>query len=137
MQLTRFDRWLKTKFVYETQILTLRPVENTPKGMKRIDLPDSPGRRFKHLYKTNKAKVAATFINELKEENQMFSTSVVDRDTWLAQFVAPENRSPTWYLVSVFCLMSLLAPIVSWVRDLIRSPEFMENMRGVMDIIKG
>ncbi len=136
MQLTRFDRWLKTKFVYETQILTLRPSEVTPKGMKRIDLPDSPGRRFKHLYKTTKVKVAEKFINGLREENQMFSTTVVDRDSWIAQFVAPENRSPTWYVVSVFSLMGLLAPIVSWVRDLVLSPEFRENMRGVMELIK-
>ena len=30
MQLTRFDRWLKVKFVQETHILTLRPLEHTP-----------------------------------------------------------------------------------------------------------
>jgi hypothetical protein len=137
MQLTRFDRWLKVKFVYETQILTLRPADYTPRGMRRIDLPDTPGRRFKHLYKTSKPKVAEKFLTELKEGNQMFSTSVVDKDTWLAQFVAPEGRSPTWYLVSVFCLMGLLAPFVSWGLDLIKSPEFIENMKGVLEIIKG
>jgi hypothetical protein len=137
MQLTRIDRWLKVKFVYETQILTLRPVEHTPKGMRRVDLSDTPGRRFKHLYKTSKPKVADKFLTALKEDNQMFSTSVVDKDTWLAQFVAPEGKSPTWYVVSVFFLMSALAPIVSWLRDLIKDPEFLENMKGVMDILKG
>jgi hypothetical protein len=42
MQLTRIDRWLKVKFVYETQILNLRPVDETPKGITRVDLPDKP-----------------------------------------------------------------------------------------------
>lgn len=136
MQLTRIDRWLKVKFVYEMHILTLRPVEHTPKGIKRIDLPDVPGRRFKHLYKTTKPKIADKFLTALKEDNQMFSTTVVDRDTWLAQFVAPDGKSPTWYVVSVFCLMGLLAPIVSWGRDLIKDPEFIENMKGVMELLK-
>jgi hypothetical protein len=137
MQLTRIDRWLKVKFVYETQILTLRPVDETPKGIKRVDLPDKPGRRFKYLYKTSKQKVVNQFLTKLKEDNQMFNTSIVDKDTWLAQFVAPEGKSPTWYVVSVFCFMGILAPVVSWVMGLIKDPKFIENMKGAMEIIKG
>ncbi len=29
MQLTRFDRWLREKFVYETHIQTLRPADDS------------------------------------------------------------------------------------------------------------
>lgn len=137
MQLTPFDRWLKVKFAQEMHILTLRPVEKTPRGMKRIDLPQKPGRRFNYLYKSRKPKVVDKFLTALKNENQMFSTSVVDRDTWLAQFVAPEGKSPTWYLVSVIFLMAALAPVVSWLRDLIRDPKFMENFREAVEIMKG
>jgi|LakMenE01Jun11ns_1017448.scaffolds.fasta_scaffold9953548_6 hypothetical protein len=137
MQLTSFDRWLRVKFVQETHILTLRPLEHTPKGIKRIDLPKSPARRFNHLYKSSKPKAIDKFLTMLKDDNQMFSTTVVDKDTWLAQFVAPEGKSPTWYLVSVFCSMAALALVVSWVRDKIKDPEFMENLRGALDIIKG
>ncbi len=137
MQLTPIDRWLKVKFVQEVHILTLRPTEHTPKGIRRIDLPKSPGRRFNHLYKSSKPKAVNKFLTMLKDDNQMFSTSVVDKDTWLAQFVAPEGKSPTWYVVSVFCLMGVLAPVASWLRDLIKDPEFIENFKGAMEIMKG
>lgn len=136
MQLTRIDRWLKETFVYQTQILTMRPVEKTPKGMRRIDLPNKPGRRFKHLYTTSKSKVAHAFIKDLKENNQMFNTSIVDKDAWWVEFIAPEARSPTWYVVSVFLLMGILAPVVIWVRGLIQDPEFMKNLEGVKEIIR-
>jgi hypothetical protein len=67
----------------------------------------------------------------------MFSTSVVDKDTWLKQFIAPEGKSPTWYVVSVFCLMGALAPVASWLRDLIKDPVFIENFKEAMEIMKG
>ena len=50
MQLTRFDRWLREKFVYETHIQTLRPPESVPAGIRIVELPDAPGKRFKHLF---------------------------------------------------------------------------------------
>lgn len=137
MQLTPIDHWLKVKFVQETHILTLRPLEKTPKGIRRIDLPQKPGRRFNYLYKSNKPKAIDQFLTTLKNDNQMFSTSVVDKDTWLAQFLAPEGKSPTWYVVSVFCLMGLLAPVVSWLRGLINDPKFIENFKEALEIMKG
>lgn len=137
MQLTPIDRWLKKTFVQEIHILTLRPTEHTPKGIRRIDLPLKPGRRFNHLYKSSKPKVIDKFLTTLKNDNQMFSTSIVDKDTWLAEFIAPEGKSPTWYVVSVFCLMALFAPLASWLLDLIRNPEAMKNLREAMEIMKG
>ena len=50
MQLTRFDRWLREKFVYETHIQTLRSPDSIPAGMRAEELPDAPGRRYKHLF---------------------------------------------------------------------------------------
>lgn len=137
MQLTRIDHWLKTTFVYETHILTLRPAEKTPRRMRRIDLEEKPGRRFKHLYITGSAKVAASFLENLKQNNQMFSTKVVDKEGWWVEIIAPEGKSPTWYVVSVFILMAALAPVLIWIRSLTRDPEFMENLRGALEVIKG
>ena len=95
MQLTRFDRWLKEKFVYEIQILTLRPTENLPPGVRQVELPEKVGRRFKFLYTTGKSKAAEALLTDLKQNNQMFTTKVVDRDSWWIQFVAPEHKSVT------------------------------------------
>ncbi len=137
MQLTRIDRWLKEKFVYEIQILTLRQAEETPRGVREMELPEKVGRRFKFLYTTNKADSAETLLKHLRENNQMFTTKVVDKDAWWVQFVAPEGKSPTWYLVSVFLLMASLTPVVVWVRGLIQSPAFMDNMKEALELLKG
>lgn len=137
MQLTRFDRWLKETFVYQIQILTLRPCESVPKGVKEIDLPEKPGRRFKHLYTTGSNEAADKLLAELKEGNQMFTTKVVEKEAWWVEFIAPDAKSVTWYLTSVFVTMAVLAPVVIWVRGLLQSPEFMKNIKETMEIMKG
>lgn len=137
MQLTRFDRWLKEKFVYEIQILTLRQAEDVPGGIHEVELPEKPGRRFKHLYTTSNAKAAELLLGRLKEQNQMFTTKVVDKEAWWIQFIAPEGKSPTWYLTSVFILMGILTPVVIWLRGLIQSPEFIKNVKESLEILKG
>lgn len=137
MQLTRIDRWLKEKFVYEIHILTLRNSENVPRGVLEIELPEKPGRRFKYLYKTSDADAAERLLSDLKENNQMFSTKVVDKDAWWVQFIAPEGKSPTWYVTSVFILMGLLTPVVIWLRGLLQSPEFLKNLEEAKEILKG
>lgn len=137
MQLTRLDRWLKEKFIYEIQILTLRQAEDLPKSIRETELPEKPGRRFRYLYTTRRAKAAEKLLTDLKANNQMFTTKVVDTDAWWVQFVAPEGRSVTWYLASVFILMGALTPVVVWVRSLIQSPEFMKNFEEAKEIFKG
>ncbi|QTN33787.1 hypothetical protein HZ994_16190 [Akkermansiaceae bacterium] len=137
MQLTRIDRWLKEKFVYEIQILTLRQCEDVPPGVKETELPEKPGRRFKYLYTTGSNSAAEKLLTGLKEGNQMFSTKVADKDAWWVQFIAPEGKSPTWYLVSVFATMGLLTPVVIWVRGLLQSPEFMKNLEEAKRIFQG
>ncbi len=137
MQLTRIDRWLKEKFVYEIQILTLREAGDVPGGIRHIDLPEKPGRRFRHLYTTSNASAAERLLESLKEQNQMFTTKVVDKEGWYVQFIAPEGKSPTWYVASVFILMAILTPVVIWLRGLIQSPEFIKNVKESLEILKG
>lgn len=137
MQLTKIDRWLKETFVYQIQILTLRKCENVPDGVNEVELPEKPGRRFKYLYTTGKNAAAEKLLAALKEGNQMFSTKVTDKDAWWVQFIAPEGKSPTWYVLSVFASMGLLTPIVVWVRGLLQSPEFMRNLEDARKIMGG
>ena len=137
MQLTRFDRWLKETFVYQIQILTLSPCENVPKGVKVIELSEKPGRRFKHLYTTGSNEAADKLLAELKEGNQMFTTKVVEKEAWWVEFIAPVDKSVTWYLTSVFVTMAALTPVVIWVRGLLQSPEFMKNIKEAIEIMKG
>lgn len=96
MQLTRFDRWLREKYVYETHIHTLRPAEVLPKGIRVVDLPEVPGKRFRHLYIAASSKLADALISELKANGQMYSAQVVDRKAWYVPFIAPKGKSLTW-----------------------------------------
>ncbi len=137
MQLTRIDRWLKEKFVYEIQIFTLRQGEQIPPGVRERALPEKSGRRFKFIYTTSNASAAERFLDRLKEQNQMFTTKVVDKEGWWVQFIAPEGKSPTWYVVSVFILMACATPVVVWLRGLVQDPDFMQNVRDSIEILKG
>lgn len=137
MQLTRIDRWLKETFVYEIQIYTLREAPAPPGKIRHIDLPEKSGRRFKHLYTTNDPVAAEKLLIKLKEENQMFTTKVVDKDGWWVQFIAPEGRSPTWYVVSAFLFMALATPLVIWIRSLLADPEFIQNVKDTFETLKG
>ena len=50
MQLTRLDRYLRERFVYETHVYTLRLPESIPAGTIAEELPDTPGRKFRHRF---------------------------------------------------------------------------------------
>jgi hypothetical protein len=80
---------------------------------------------------------AEKLLAELKEGNQMFSTKVVEKEAWWVEFISPEGKSVSWYLVSVFATMGLLTPVVIWVRGLLQSPEFMKNLEEAKKILQG
>ena len=137
MQLTRLDRWLKETFVYEIQVYTLRAAEIFPRKVRHLELPEKPGRRFKHLYTTSDPQAAEKLLISLKEENQMFTTKVIDKDAWYVQFIAPEGKSPTWYVVSAFLLMALATPVVIWVRSLLSQSGIYPEREGSIRDSKG
>jgi len=49
MQLTKLDRWLKERFIYETHIFVLRlPEERLPRGVKIQDVDSKKTGDYKH-----------------------------------------------------------------------------------------
>jgi hypothetical protein len=137
MQLTRFDRWLREMFVYETHIQTLRPVEEVPRGVRQIDLPETPGRRFKHLYIAPNSKDADRLIASLKENSQMYQTSIVDKDAWYVPLVAPKEKSVTWWLFSVLFFTVASFVVLLYLKTLVQDPEFRKNFAEAIEILKG
>ena len=137
MQLTRFDRWLRRRFVYETQVQTLRRPESIPGGIRVRELPEVPGKRFRFHFSIRNDKLAETFILQLKEENLMFSTTVTDRQGWHVKWVAPTNRSVFWTLV--WCIIGGLASavVVWYVYGLATNPEVIKMFRDAYDSVKG
>jgi hypothetical protein len=137
MQLTRIDRWLRERFVYETHVYTLREPEWVPAGVIVEEMPDAPGRRFKHRMIIRQDVQVQKVIEKLKEANQMFTTRVVDREEWYVPFLAPKDKSVTWWLfwfgvamVGVFFVAKL--GLSFW-----NDPVFRKNAADALKTIKG
>jgi hypothetical protein len=137
MQLTRFDRWLREKFVYELHIQTLRPPESIPAGIRAIDLPEAPGKRYKHLFIAASSKAADDLIRQLKENNQMYTAQVVDREAWYVPFIAPKEKSVTWWLFSTAVITISVFFALIYVKGLFEDPEFRKNFLEAVELMKG
>ncbi|MBN8460500.1 MAG: hypothetical protein J0M04_21940 [Verrucomicrobia bacterium] len=129
MQLTRFDRWLRRRFVYETHIQTLRMPSSVPEKIRTVELPEVPGKRYRFLFVIRDDRLAETFARQLKEENLMFSTAVVDRTGWHVKWVAPADRSVFWTIAWTFagCIAGFFA--VRYIYGLATNPEVVEMFR--------
>ncbi len=137
MQLTRFDRWLRERFVYETHIKTLRPAEAIPKGIRAEDLPDVPGVRYKHLYIARNNKTADAFITSLKDANLMFFTSVVDRKSWFVPWIAPSHKSLTWILAWIVIACISVGFVIMYLVDLLSQPQIRQMLSEALDTLRG
>ena len=137
MQLTRFDRWLREKFVHEIHVYSLRPPEVVPGGIRAEDLPEAPGRKYKHRYIARSSDSADALIAQFKEHNQMFTTRIVDRKGWHIHLIAPKDKSVTWWLVWVVVAGILFFIVTNMLRALWSSPEFQKNFWESIVILKG
>lgn len=137
MQLTRFDRWLRETFVYEMHIQTLRYPEEVPHGIQAFDLPDAAGKRYKHLFIAKSSKAADALILVLKENSQMYNTQIVDRDAWFVPFIAPKEKSVTWWIFSVIVISISVFFILLYLKGLIQDPEFRQEFMEAIEIMKG
>ncbi len=137
MQLTRFDRWLRKKFVYEIHVETLRPLESIPARIRVVDLPDTPGRRYKHLYVSTNNDAMDALIRQLKENNQMYTTQIVNRDAWFVPFIAPKGKSLTWWLFSMSVITICVFFALFYLKGLVEDPEFRKNFMDALEFLKG
>jgi hypothetical protein len=136
MQLTRFDRWLRETYVYETHIRTLRPPESLPKGIRSIDSPEISGNRYKHLYIARNNHAADELIAQLRENCQMHTTQIVDRKTWLAPFLAPKDKSVSWWLFSAVLISVSLCFTLIYLKGFVDDPEFRRNFADALKLFK-
>ncbi len=136
MQLTRFDRWLREKYVYETHIHTLRPPESLPAGIQTRDIPDVPGKRYKHLFVATRSSDADQLISELRENSQMYTTQIVDRKDWYVPFIAPKNKSVTWGLFSLAIISISLFVSLVYLKSLAEDPVFRKNFMEALKLFR-
>lgn len=136
MQLTRFDRWLREKFVYETHIQTLRPPEAIPRGIRVVELPDIPGKRYKHLFVTGSSQLADELIHQLKQDGQMYTTQVVDRKSWYVPFLAPKGKSLSWWLISAVIITISVFGVLVYLKGLTEDAEFRKNFMDALNLFR-
>lgn len=137
MQLTRFDRWLREKFVNEIHVYSLRPPVELPRGVRSEELPERAGQRFKFHYRTYSSKVADRLIEQFKTHNQMFTTRVKDRKGWWVRFVAPVGKSVTWWCLWMVISVIGVIGVSQTVRNLWNNPEVRQNILESVEIMKG
>ena len=87
-----------------------------------MEIPDVPGIRYKHLYVANSNKAADKLIAILRENSQMYSTQIVERDVWYRPFIAPKNKSVTWWLVSSVVITISLFFFLLYIKSLAQDP---------------
>ena len=137
MQLTRIDRWLREHFVYETHVFTLRVPPRLPGGVIAQDLPDTPGRTYRHRFIARDPKRARQLIRTLKQNNQMFATRIVDRNAWYVPLIAPKDKSLVYWLLWVFITAALAYTIVAAARAVWANPELREEILDALKILQG
>lgn len=137
MQLTRFDRWLREKYVYETHIHTLRPPESLPDGVRVVEIPDVPGKRYKHLFVASSSKIADALLLQLKQDSQMYTTRIVDRNVWYVPFLAPKDKSLSWWLFSVVVISVSVIYALLYLKGLVDDPVFRKNFMEAVKLFKG
>ena len=113
MQLTKFDRWLRERFIYRTHIYTMRePEAGIPSTVTVEELEDSPTRRFRFRMVANAEHDVTAVLTTLREGNQMFATRIVEANPWYRSIIAPEGKSfffrLLWILIALMGLMVVI-----------------------------
>ncbi len=94
MQLTKFDHWLRERYIYRTHIYAMRLPQGTlPHDVLIEELEDSPTRRYRFRFVANAADDVEAVLAALKEGNQMFATRIVEENSWYKPIIAPQGKS--------------------------------------------
>ena len=104
--------------------------------IRAIDPPDIPGKRYKHLFIANSSALADELISVLKENSQMYTTQVVDKDAWFVPFIAPKGKSVTWWLVSVVVISISVILTLLYIKELLSDPTLRKNLMDALKLFK-
>ena len=113
MQLTKFDRWLRERYIYRTHIYTMRvPEVGVPSTVVVEELEESPSRKFRFRLVANADHDVSAVLTALREGNQMFATRIVEENPWYRAIIAPEGKSFFFRIVwSVIALIGVAVVI--------------------------
>lgn len=137
MQLTKFDRWLKESFIYETHIFTLRlPDFKLPHGVRVNELDQNTGGDYRYRLCIQNNKVADQTLTMLKEHHMMCATHVVEGKHWYNRRIAPEGRSFSYQWIWRGITGVLILSVVVGVIILLQNPELIATIKDTVNELK-
>jgi hypothetical protein len=136
MQLTRFDRWLRERFVHETHVYTLRPPAELPAGVRHEVMPETAGAKYRHRYIAQRSHQADALIACLKQDNQMFTTRVVERKAWFVPYLAPKDKSVTWWIAWKVVIAIAVFYSLGWIKSQWDNPQIRAYLIDAVKVLK-
>jgi hypothetical protein len=102
-----------------------------------METSDISGKRYKHLFVADSGELADQLITELKDNNQMYTTQIVDRKGWYVPLIAPKNKSLTWSLVTIVVLTVSIFSALVYLKHFAENAELRQNIIDSIEIFKG
>ena len=137
MPLTKLDRWLKERFIYETHIFTLRlPECKLPKGVEIEDVEQSKSGDYRHRIMIKDNEIAQNVMKLLKEDHIMHATHVVEGKNWYNQRIAPEGKSFTYRWILRFISLIILSAGAYGVFKLSQNEELRNTIMDTIEELK-
>ncbi|MFK7910264.1 MAG: hypothetical protein AB8F34_06635 [Akkermansiaceae bacterium] len=138
MQLTRFDRWLKERFIYETQIFTLRiPEEGVPPGVKIDEVEQKKSGDYRHRITIKDNKIAEDVIQSLREDHIMHATHVVEANHWYNKHISPKGKSFTFMWILRFFTFCCMCSAGYGIYLLSQNEELVTTIKDTINELKG
>ena len=138
MQLTRLDRWLKERFIYETHIFTLRlPDEALPRGVDVQEIEQNKGGDYRHRLIIKDNKLAEEMITILKQNHIMHATHVLEGKHWYNSRISPEGKSFTFLWVLRFFSFLLACVGAYGIYMLSQNEELVKTVKDTIQELKG
>lgn len=138
MQLTKLDRWLKERFIYETHIFTLRiPEEGIPAGVTIEEVEQKKSSDYRHRIIIKDNDLAEEVIQNLRENHIMHATHVVEGQHWYNQKIAPKGKSFTYmWILRFFTFLGICS--AGWgIYLLTQNEALMSTIRDTINELKG
>ena len=66
----------------------------------------------------------------------MYTTQIVDCKNWYVPFIAPKNKSVTWWLISTVVIIISVFTALIYLKGLTEDPEFRKNFMEALKLFK-
>lgn len=133
MILTKFDRWLLERFVYETHIKVTTLPERLPKGIKTQPISD---RQYSYLLIVRKNKIADKLIAHLNNQGKLYSTSIAEGSHWYNPLINNNKNSFTYRLFWWIIIVGLIMIGLKYISKFLQSQLYFELKSHIETLLK-